>query len=115
VLGSYLAVCVSLSIAVLFCAIELALILRVASVCVKKNKQRKKVKASPVELCCLHTYLHTSDNCLLSGVNIEGFLSVFSHNPLVPGSSPGGPTTVQTPVRNAGGFFIPLNCFITSH
>jgi hypothetical protein len=30
------------------------------------------------------------------------------------GSSPGGPTTVQTPVRNAGGFFIALNCLITS-
>ena len=84
--------CVSFSIAVLFCANVLTLILRVASVCVKQNKQRKKVKASSVVLRCLHTYLHTVDNCLLSGVNIEGFLGIFSHNPLVPGSSPGGPT-----------------------
>jgi hypothetical protein len=41
------------------------------------------------------------------GVNIEGFLSVFSHNPLVSGSSPGGPTTLKATVFfKVSGFFV---------
>jgi len=64
--------------------------------CLLESKQAmKKAKASFVEFCCLHTYLHTADNCLLSQVNIEVFISIFTHNPLVPGSSPGGPTTLK--------------------
>ena len=91
-------------IVALFCADELALILSVASVYGKRNKQRKKVKTSAVKYRCLHTYLHTADNCLLSVVNIEVFVSIFSHNPLVPGSSPGGPTNNETPVSDGRGF-----------
>jgi len=49
----------------------------------KAKSKKQKAKASVVGLRCLHTYLHTADNCLLSGVNIEGFLSVFSHNPRI--------------------------------
>lgn len=42
----------------------------------------QKSYTSLFQFCCLHTYLHTADNCLLSGVNIKGFLSIFSHNPI---------------------------------
>jgi hypothetical protein len=61
----------------------------------EEKQATQKVKACVERLGCLHTYLHTTSNRLLSGVNIEAFLSIFSHNPLVPGSSPGGPTNLK--------------------
>ena len=44
-----------------------------------KTSNAKKAKASVLELCCLNTYLQPAGNCLLSSVNIEVFLSVFTH------------------------------------
>jgi hypothetical protein len=67
----------------------------------------QKVEACVKWLRCLHTYLHTADNRLLSVVNIEFFLSIFTHNPLVPGSSPGGPTNSEKATDFlVSGFFV---------
>jgi hypothetical protein len=53
--GLVINVCVlSLFIAVLFCANASTLILRVTSLCVKQNKQRKKAKTSAVG-CAAYT------------------------------------------------------------
>jgi len=72
----------------------------------KAKQATKKAKANFLELRCLHTYLHTADNCLSSGVKIEVFMSIFSHNPLVPGSSPGGPTRKADPHQKWWGFAV---------
>jgi len=50
----------------------------------------RKNKTIIVGLRYLHTYSHTTVNCLSSRINVDYFLSVFTHNPLVPCSTHGG-------------------------
>ena len=42
-----------------------------------------------------HTLLHTDNSHAVSQINAGLFLVVSSHNPLVPGSSPGGSTNMR--------------------
>ena len=54
---------------------------------------------------CLHIYLHTDTDHPQSPCLYGSTLDVCSHNPLVPGSSPGGPTSKKaTSVHSASGF-----------
>ena len=46
---------------------------------------------------CLHTLLHTKNNHAVGRIDAGFILSVFSHNPLVVGSSPTRPTNTNFP------------------
>jgi len=55
---------------------------------------------------CLHICLHTDTDHPQSPCLYGSILGVCSHNPLVPGSSPGGPTSKANPHQKWWGFCI---------
>ena len=62
---------------------------------------------APIGISTSHHGLSQGGRCLCPDYKLEtGSESCSSkHNPLVPGSSPGGPTNSETPVSDSRGFF----------